>query len=155
MRESQSSPNLVHPRHNSSLRLKKKRNEVKKDFFKSRMSGEYGYNHSNAAVDMTENNSDDKLATLDAGPTGAGLQHKLRPLLRSRYGQDMKITEYGLIDRHTPGNSGSEGRWVIVSVLTINNNIIHMCREELDNPSSLNCFSLSTGSTMLEVREHF
>ena len=116
MKKLENSPKLLHRRHNHSLRLKKKRDEVKQEFVKSRMSGEYGYHHSNAAVDTIENIDDDKLATLDAGPTGAGLQQKLRPLLRSRYRQDMMITEYGLVDKNYT---------------------------EDDNISTTNCFSVS------------
>ena len=116
MKELENSPNLIHHRHNHSLRLKKRRDEVKQQFVKSRMSGEYSYHHSNAAVDTIENIDDDKLATLDAGPTGGGLQHKLRPLLRSRYREDMMITEYGMVDK---------------------------TYTEDDNMSTINCFSVS------------
>ena len=116
MKDLKTYPNFVKPIYNHSLRLKKRRDEVKQEFVKSRMSGEYGYHHSNAAVDTIENIDDDKLATLDAGPKGAGLQQKLRPLLRSRYRQDMMITEYGLVDKNYT---------------------------EDDNISTTNCFSVS------------
>ena len=122
MRESKSSPNLVHPQRNSSIRLKKRRDEVKKQFLNNRRSGDFGYSHSNSAVNNT--NDGQSVDTLDPGPASAGIQHNLRPLLRKKYREDplsdseeytgrrcregrrraiqtggIKITDFGMIDQ--------------------------------------------------------
>ena len=115
MRESQSSPNLVNHHRNSSIRLKKRQNEMNRQYLKTRRSGEFSLSD---AVDASEN----KLDTLDTGLVANGLQHKLRPLLLSRFRQDMlsdteagmgrvwgrekaagvKITDFGMIAQAAP-----------------------------------------------------
>ena len=121
MRESQSSPNLVHPQRNSSIRLRKKRDEGKKQFLKNRSSGDFGYSLSRDAVNTSD--ADHKVGTLDPGPYADGIQQSLRPLLRTKYRQGtlsdteeerrgwgdgrrgragpasgIKITDFGMID---------------------------------------------------------
>ena len=114
------------------------RDEAKKNFLKNRMS-----------VGLEDRPSsehdDDKVSTLDpvVGAT-AHVQH-LRPLLRSFYSQQgeekgklwregdqgrIKITDFGMID-HPPDQSDKEVK--------------------ADAYSSLNCFSMSSGCTVLEV----
>ena len=121
MRESTSSPNLVHPLRNSSIRLRKRRDEVKKQFLENRRSGDFVYSQSSDAVNTLANH---KVDTLDPGSESAGIQHSLRPLLRKKYREDplsdseenmgsgwierrrraiqtggIKITDFGMIDQ--------------------------------------------------------
>ena len=140
MRESHSSPNLVTSHHNSSIRLRKRRDEAKHKFLRNRRSVGIDNSHEN------ENDENDKVSTLDpVVGAAAHLQH-LRPLLRSKYskqGEDkrkiwrerdeggIKITDFGMID-HPP-----------------------LQRLKSEPYSSLNCFSLSSGCTVLEVRKQF
>ena len=103
MRESKSSPNLVHLTSNSSIRLRKRKNEVNKKFLESRRSGDFGYSQNNSAVHIT--NDGQSVDTLDPGPASAGIQHNLRPLLRKKY------REYPLSDREEDmGRQWGEGR---------------------------------------------
>ena len=125
MQESKSSPNLVHPQRNSSIRLKKKRDEVKKQFLNNRRSGDFGYSLSSTDVNSFED--DHKVDTLDPHLDSSGIQHNLRPLLKKKYRQDplsdgeedigrrlgegrrmwagqavgVKITDFGMIDQPT------------------------------------------------------
>ena len=66
----------------NTVRLRRGRDVKKKEFQRSRMSGDYGYN-------ITDNNDDHlnnyKVATLDPGLQAGAIQHKLRPLLRNKY----------------------------------------------------------------------
>ena len=91
MRESKSSPNLAHPQRNSSIRLRKRRDQVKQQFLKSRRSGDFGYSLSSEGVDSIDNTDDvltnNKVATLDPRPAADGIQHNLRPLIRNKYRQ--------------------------------------------------------------------
>ena len=121
MRESTSSPNLVHPLRNSSMRLRKRRDEVKKQFLENRRSGDFVYSQSSDAVNTLANH---KVDTLDPGSESAGIQHSLGPLLRKKYREDplsdsekdmgsgwierrrraiqtggIKITDFGMIDQ--------------------------------------------------------
>ena len=86
MRESQSSPNLLHPHRNSSIRLRKKRDEGKKQFLKNRRSGDFVYSLSRDAVNTSD--AGHKVGTLDHGPVADGMQRTLRPLLMNKYRQD-------------------------------------------------------------------
>ena len=91
MRESHLSTSdiVCAPRRSSSIRLRKRRDEVKQNFEKNRISGEFVYRLSSDAVDNTDNTDDvltnTKVDTLDPGPAAGGIQHNLRPLLRSKY----------------------------------------------------------------------
>ena len=101
MRESHSSPNLVPSHRSSSIRLRKRRDEVKQQFVKNRRSGDFGY-RLGTNIDAVDNldNTDDVLTnskddTLDPRPAAGGIQHNLRPLLRNKY----KIKHFGMIDQ--------------------------------------------------------
>ena len=86
MLESHSSPHLGPSQRSSSIRWRKRRDEVKQQFVKNRRSGDFGYRVTSDAVDDADdvvNNC--KVDTLDHGPTADGLQHNLRPLLRNKY----------------------------------------------------------------------
>ena len=89
MKESHSSPNLGPSHRSSSIRLRKRRDEVKQQFVKNRRSGDFGYRLGRDAVDNTDNTDDvltnSKVDTLDAGSAAGSIQHNLRPLLRSKY----------------------------------------------------------------------
>ena len=84
MRES--SPNLAHPQRKSSIRFRKRQEEVKQQFLKNRRSGDFGHSHNNGAVNITDDGQN--VGTLDLGPASAGIQHNLRPLLRKKYRED-------------------------------------------------------------------
>ena len=122
MRESHSSPNLGPSHRSSSIRLRKRRDEVKQQFVKNRRSGDFGYRlgTNSDAVDNTDNTDDvltnSKVDTLDPRPAAGGIQHNLRPLLRSKYIQSPIIgTEkslgsvWGTVGRGGGGGGGVRG----------------------------------------------
>ena len=86
MKESTSFPSLVNPQRNSSIRLRKRGDGVKKQLWKNRGSGDFGHSLSSDAVNSTDNMlANSKVGTLDPGPVSAGIQQNLRPLLRKKY----------------------------------------------------------------------
>ena len=130
MRESHLSTSdiVCAPRRSSSIRLRKRRDEVKQNFEKNRISGEFVYRLSSDAVDNTDNTDDvlinTRFDTLDPRLTAGGIQHNLRTLLRNKYSQSplsgteecagpgwerdggsrwsgVKLTNFGMID-HPP-----------------------------------------------------
>ena len=114
MLESHSSPHLGPPRRSSSIRLRKRRDEVKQQFVKNRRSGDFGYRVSSDAVDNTDNTDDVltnyKVDTLDPRPAAGGIQHNLRPLLRSKYIQSpISGTEESLGSVWGTGGRGGGG----------------------------------------------
>ena len=116
MRESLSSPNLGPSQRSSSIRLRKRRDEGKQQFVKNRRSGEFGYRLStnSDAVDNTDNTDDVltnyKVDTLDPRPAAGGIQHNLRPLLRSKYIQSpISGTEESLGSVWGTGGRGGGG----------------------------------------------
>ena len=113
----------------SSIRLRKRSDEVKLQSLKNRRRGDFGSILLNDGVD-TSNTTDNvlintKVANLDPGPATDGIQHNLRPLLRNKYRQHplsdteeyagavwgngrlrrgghpggVKITDFGMIDQ--------------------------------------------------------
>ena len=93
------------PQRSSSIRLRKRRDEVKQQFVKNRRSGEFGYRHCNHDRDITEDahsvSTNNKVDTLDPGPATGSIQHNLRPLLRKVYNTrqyDFKNTSSEEID---------------------------------------------------------
>ena len=100
MRESQSSPPVAHLQHRSSIRLRKRRDDVHQQNMKKRHSEQFGYRLSRDAVDNTDNAdhvlTKYKVDTLDPGPVG-GVHHNLRTLLRNKD----KIKHFGRIDQPT------------------------------------------------------
>ena len=77
------------PQRSSSIRLRKRRDEVKQQFVKNRRSGEFGYRLSSDSREITEDDhsvtTNNKVDTLDPGPATGSIQHNLRPLLRKEY----------------------------------------------------------------------
>jgi len=102
------------PQRSSSIRLRRRRDEVKQQFVKNRRSGEFGYRLDNiknrelgeetgdsfemseVGVRMTRSCKDD---TLDPATAEDHIKHNLRPLIRNKF----KLTDFGLIDSpHSP-----------------------------------------------------
>ena len=81
MREQNSLKNMNQLHRESSIRLRRRRDEVKEQFVKNRRSGDFGYRLSSDAPDSTNT----KVNTLD--PATDHIHHKLRPLLRKMYDQ--------------------------------------------------------------------
>jgi len=95
------------PQRSSSIRLRRRRDEVKQQFVKNRRSGEFGYRLDTEAGDaggdgfesvvgLKKSCKDD---TLD--PTAGAedhIKHNLRPLIRNKF----KLTDFGLIDTPAP-----------------------------------------------------
>ena len=122
-----------------------------------------------------------KVATLDPGPAADGIQHNLRPFLRNKYRQHplsdteeytgtvwgngrvrrggpsggIMITDFGMID-HPQDSTLSDKRYgCLLWFPNNNNNIPRVPIYEPTEPvshSSLNCFGVSSGSTVLEVK---
>ena len=88
MREPHSFQKVIPLRRSFSMRLRRRKDEVKQQFVKNRRSGDFGYSLGSDALDTSDN--DDALinykdATLDPGPVTVVIQHNLRPLLRNKY----------------------------------------------------------------------
>ena len=81
MREPQVYQIKYSPQRSSSIRLRKRSDEVKQQFLKNRKSGDFGYSLISKGVD-TIGNTD---ILIDPGPVADGIQHNLRPLLRNKY----------------------------------------------------------------------
>ena len=128
MNESDSSKSMLQLQSGSgsAIRFRRKRDELKEQFVKNRMSGDFGSRLSSDTADDTNNNkyvlSNTKVDTLD--PATDEFHHNLRPLLRkmvrqnhlwtiddnldsgwgtwSRVGESVKITDFGMIDTPPP-----------------------------------------------------
>lgn len=91
------------PQRSSSIRLRRRRDEVKQQFVKNRRSGEFGYK-----LDRLDNNNGEEISdnfdasviksykddTLDPTTADDHIKHNLRPLIRNKF----KLTDFGLID---------------------------------------------------------
>ena len=118
MRESQSSPNLLHISRTTSDKMRHRRSEMKYQFLENRISDDYQYDDANEDGNTCEGLNDNKDDTLDPVAAASNLQHSLRSLLRQKYrGGDnsrqngegrlrrtgstdgIKITDFGLIDQ--------------------------------------------------------
>ena len=83
-----------------SIRLRRKRDEVKQQFVKNRRSGEFGYRVPESGTGGGAGAGGGQADTLDPGSrTAAIAQNNLRPLIRSKY----RLTDFGLIDTPGPG----------------------------------------------------
>ena len=71
----------------SSLRLRREKDERKREFIRNRRSGDYGYvtTSKDAVTDIKNCNVISKEQTLDPGPTGEILKHQLREIIRRKY----------------------------------------------------------------------
>ena len=90
MREPHSFQKVIPLRQSFSMRLRRRKDEVKQQFVKNRRSGDFGYSLGSDALYYTDNDdalTNSKDATLDPGPVADGIQHNLRPLLRNKYRQ--------------------------------------------------------------------
>ena len=67
----------------SSLRLRREKDERKREFIRNRRSGDYGY--VTTSKDIKNCNVISKEQTLDPGPTGEILKHQLREIIRRKY----------------------------------------------------------------------
>jgi len=112
MREMISSLNKAQaPQRSSSIRLRRRRDEVKQQFVKNRRSGEFGYrvNDNNNVEEISDNFDNNTVVvqksyrddTLDPTTTEDHIKHNLRPLIRNKF----KLTDFGLID--SPQTTGS------------------------------------------------
>ena len=79
MGEPNTSLKVTKPGRCSSFRLRKKQNEVQRQFVNNRRSGDFGYNLSSDDV------SDTTADTLDPGLVAGDIQQSLRQLLRTKY----------------------------------------------------------------------
>ena len=161
----------------SSIRLRCRTDKVKKQFLKNRKSGE---SHCSVISNTDDVLTNTKVATLDPGPVADGIQHNLRPLLRNKYMQHplsdteeyagavwgngrlrrgghpggIKMTDFGMIDQPQE-NTLNDKRFECLLWFKTITRFIRVPIYEPPEPvshSSLNCFGVSSGSTVLEVK---
>ena len=99
---------------NSSVRLRKRNDGVKRQFMNDRRSVGYRPNSddvgsTNSSVKVLTNG---KVDTLDPGPTTEGIRHNLRPLLRNLY----RKNPLGDIEHTMESDWGTLGRGVEVNL---------------------------------------
>jgi len=100
------------PQRSSSIRLRRRRDEVKQQFVKNRRSGEFGYRLDNSRDNLNNPGTEEigdsfecnetvvrmartcKDDTLDPTTADSHIKHNLRPLIRNKF----KLTDFGLID---------------------------------------------------------